>query len=227
MLEAKVLLILAAALSQGGELRDDARELPSSRSAAYVAAGLLAGGVCFVAGDPGEKLEGAPVLEETARLTNVYGGSSFNLPVSFGIWAVGRVTGARSFEEVGGGLTRVLTLTQLVVAPIKLATRRQRPDGSDRLSFPSGHTANAFAVARLIQCHYGGRWAAPLYLVGALTAAGRLEDSRHYLSDVLMGAAVGLAVGSSVGVGGDSSSRLAMLPAKAGAGLIVRLQTGW
>ena len=226
MLDAKVLLILAAALSQRGDLSGDARELPSYTNAGYAAVGLLAGGAFYVAGDPGEEIGDARVLEGTARLTNVYGGSSFNLPVSFAMWAVGRLTGAVSVEQVGGGLARALTLTQLVVGPIKLAARRRRPDGSDRRSFPSGHTANAFAVARLVHRHYGGRSATPLYLLGALTAAGRLEDSRHYLSDVLVGVAVGVAVGSSVGVG-DSSTRLAVQAATTGAGVMVRLRTGW
>ena len=224
MLEAKALLIVAAALIQGGDLGDDARELPSARNGAIGAAGLLAAGALFFVGDSGEQLEGAPVLSGTAHLTNAYGSSTVNLPVALGLWAAGRLTGTPALEGVGGRLTRALTLAQLVVAPIKLATRRQRPDGSDKLSFPSGHTANAFAVARLIHRQYGGRSAAPLYLVGALTGAGRLEGSRHYLSDVLMGAAVGFAVGSSVRVRGAEPTRFSVLPATVGAGMGVKLR---
>ena len=63
MLEAKALLIVAAALIQGGDLGDDARELPSARNGAIGAAGLLAAGALFFVGDSGEQLEGAPCYQ--------------------------------------------------------------------------------------------------------------------------------------------------------------------
>ncbi len=99
----------------------------------------------------------------------------------------------------GHGLTRTLALTQMIVAPIKLGVRRRRPDRSNRLSFPSGHTASTFAMARYVQQRYGPQPSMPLYVLAAVTGVGRMEGNRHYLSDVLMGAAVGIAVGSVTG----------------------------
>jgi len=61
---------------------------------------------------------------------------------------------------------------------------------SDYSSFPSGHTAGAVAVARLIgRRHPGGR-AAALGLAGA-SAAAQVLRSKHYITDVVAGAAVG------------------------------------
>ena len=105
-----------------------------------------------------------------------------------------------------------------------MATRRRRPDGSNRLSFPSGHTANAFAVARLIQREHSSRWALPFYVAAGYTAAGRIEEGRHYLSDVAMGAAMGLIVGSAVSMTTDSESRYSVAPHLTRRGWLLRIE---
>ena len=194
-----ILIILASLAIQGPSTGNDARSLVNDRNAIYAAGGLaLAGGSYLAVDDLKDELDGSWVMGGPADLTDVYGSSNFNLPVSLGMWAAGRARSDVGVEKLGRNLTRALTLTQLTVGPIKLATRRRRPDGSNRLSFPSGHTANAFAIARLIQREYGNRYAVPLYVVAGYTAAGRMEDARHYTSDVVMGAAIGMIVGSSI-----------------------------
>jgi membrane-associated phospholipid phosphatase len=82
----------------------------------------------------------------------------------------------------------------VAVEGLKRATDRTRPDGTHRrsnASFPSSHAANAFALAAVL----GRRWrrAAPALWIGAGTIAfSRLYLNRHYLSDVLVGAAIGV-----------------------------------
>jgi membrane-associated phospholipid phosphatase len=91
-----------------------------------------------------------------------------------------------------------LVFTQIAVAPLKLGMRRERPDKSDNLSFPSGHTANSFSIARLMHRRHGKRVGIPLYLLSGFVAAGRIEDDLHFLSDVVLGGVLGLLVGNSV-----------------------------
>jgi membrane-associated phospholipid phosphatase len=79
--------------------------------------------------------------------------------------------------------------------------RRTRPDGSDNVSFPSGHTASAFATASVLQRHYGWKIGVPAYAFGAYVASARLAADKHHLSDVLMGAGIGLVAGRAVTVG--------------------------
>lgn len=72
---------------------------------------------------------------------------------------------------------------------------RMRPDESSANSYPSGHTATAFACATLFHLEYGAR--SPLYSVGgftiaSLTGLSRVVNNRHWASDVLCGAAVGI-----------------------------------
>ena len=137
-------------------------------------------------------------LDRPTSISNVYGSSMFNLPVSFGIWSAGKATGRTHLTELGSGLLRTFVLTQLVVAPIKVMVSRERPDGTNKLSFPSGHTANSVALARFLHRSYGRRVGIPLYIFSCFVAAGRIQDDRHFLSDVIVGAAIGGVVGNSV-----------------------------
>ncbi len=81
---------------------------------------------------------------------------------------------------------------------IKVTVRRERPDGQDNQSFPSGHTSNAFALAAVAERHYGWKVGAPAYLLAGLVGASRIEEDRHYLSDVVAGATLGFIVGRTV-----------------------------
>lgn len=78
----------------------------------------------------------------------------------------------------------------------KTLTRVERPDGSARNSFPSGHTAMAFASATMLHLEYGARYpwlSLAGYLGAAGVGAGRLLNNRHWIGDVAVGAFVGVA----------------------------------
>ena len=95
-------------------------------------------------------------------------------------------------------LLQAQILTEMLVEPIKFATHRLRPDGSDHQSFPSGHAAVTFATATVIERHLGWRKAVLAYAIASYVAMSRLHDNKHYLSDVIFGAAVGSIAGRTV-----------------------------
>ncbi len=95
-------------------------------------------------------------------------------------------------------LLRAQIITEVLVEPIKFATHRERPDGSNAQSFPSGHSAVTFAAATVILRHLGWKNAVLGYTIASYVAASRLHDNRHYLSDVIFGAAVGTIAGRTV-----------------------------
>ena len=82
-----------------------------------------------------------------------------------------------------------------VVNGLKYSVRRLRPDGSRYNSFPSGHTATAFMTATMLHKEYG--WRSPWFSIGAYTVAtatgvSRVLNNRHWMSDVVAGAAIGI-----------------------------------
>jgi hypothetical protein len=79
---------------------------------------------------------------------------------------------------------------------IKRVADRNRPDGADNYSFPSGHTASAFAAAEFLNQEY--RDVSPWigyagYTVATATGVLRLYNNRHWVSDVVAGAGLGIA----------------------------------
>ena len=74
---------------------------------------------------------------------------------------------------------------------LKHTVRRERPDGSDTNSFPSGHTSASFQGASFIHFRYGLKYAIIPYLGAAFVGYSRVQADKHYVSDVLAGAAIG------------------------------------
>lgn len=75
---------------------------------------------------------------------------------------------------------------------LKYTIREMRPSSSRRNSFPSGHTANAFAGAELVRTEYGWSLGLAAYAVASSVAFMRLYNNRHWFNDVLGGAAIGI-----------------------------------
>jgi hypothetical protein len=84
----------------------------------------------------------------------------------------------------------------ITVTVVKKVTAEERPDGSDNLSFPSGHTATAFAAAEFMRQEY--KDVSPLYGIAGYAAAVatgylRMYNNKHWMGDVVAGAGVGIA----------------------------------
>ncbi|MBV7315982.1 phosphatase PAP2 family protein [Shewanella sp. NIFS-20-20] len=84
---------------------------------------------------------------------------------------------------------------RLVTEGLKFAIDKERPDGSGNDSFPSGHTTDSFMAATFIQQRYGWQYGLPAYVGATFVAYSRVESDKHYLGDVLAGAAIGALAG--------------------------------
>ena len=90
------------------------------------------------------------------------------------------------------------TATVIVTEIAKRIAKRTRPDLSDNMSFPSGHSAVAFTNATLLYYEYKDSnfwYASSGFLFAGATAAFRLANNKHYASDVLAGAGIGMVSG--------------------------------
>ena len=102
-------------------------------------------------------------------------------------WAQGDTEGVKQLTYALGGSYVAATM-------LKKSIHSTRPDGSDKESFPSGHTAVAFAAVRYMDKRYGDELApyTPwLYAAAGLTGMTRLQANKHHWQDVAAGAALG------------------------------------
>ena len=109
--------------------------------------------------------------------------------------ATGRIKDQPKVSHVGMDLIQALLMAEAITQTLKYTTRRERPDGSGKNSFPSGHAADTFAFATAFERHIGWKGAVPAYLFSSYVAISRLPDNRHWLSDTVFGAGVGIIAG--------------------------------
>ena len=129
---------------------------------------------------------------------NVIGSFAFQASVGFATYGVGKAFGNNQVAFVGRDLVRAQVVSQVMVQALKVTVRRDRPDHSNNMSFPSGHSASAFATATVLQRYYGWKAGLPAYAVSSYVALARMSWNRHHATDVVMGAGFGIAAARTV-----------------------------
>ncbi|MSP08009.1 MAG: phosphatase PAP2 family protein [Chitinophagaceae bacterium] len=89
-------------------------------------------------------------------------------------------------------------ISGVIVQTMKHTFKEERPDASDKFSFPSGHTATAFTNASLLFYEYKDAniwYASSGFFFAVTTSFLRIANNKHYTSDILAGAGIGTAVG--------------------------------
>lgn len=127
-----------------------------------------------------------------------YGNGAYLAALTAVTWGYGSLTGNGEIRQTGTSMMKGLLLDVVAVTALKSAVGRTRPDGSDARSFPSGHTSGAFTISTILSRRHGWKVGIPAYGLATFTAIARMEDNRHYFSDVVAGAAIGIAVGQLV-----------------------------
>jgi len=100
--------------------------------------------------------------------------------------------------------TEALLMMHGSITIAKYSFGRERPDGGNNLSFPSGHTAQAFTAASwiatdLYRTHENSpmryAYATVPYVFASFVGATRIGGKKHYLTDVLVGGSLGALIG--------------------------------
>ena len=192
-----------------------------------LAVGLVLGSLALIPLDKSAEtlfqrpgLQSNSVLQSAASGFNWLGGAGL-ITGSVAALAVGRLTGNDRLSEVGLRTTEAIVASGAIVGLTKGLVGRQRPflektDPTDFFvgrgfanggltSLPSGHTAAAFSAATVLSLEARRAWpnAAPVItplLYGGAAAVGlaRMYDSKHWASDVALGATVGTLSGIQV-----------------------------
>jgi membrane-associated phospholipid phosphatase len=145
----------------------------------------------------------SPGSDRVARVFKYGGEPVLIFGVSGGILAAGVISGRPELTRRGGRVLASVVAAGLTTGALKEITGRFRPDTTtdpyvfrpftNHDAFPSGHATMAFALATSLSAEIHRPWATALLYAGATgTAWSRLNDQKHWLSDVLAGATVGI-----------------------------------
>jgi len=204
-------------------LVQDVAHLPSMPNA-YIAliGGGLAGAVHPLDDNVNNSLKGSPDFWRPGKWV---GQTPVQMGAALAVFTVGRIAHRDKVSHLGMDLLRAQIVTSGLTVGLKYATQRERPDGSDNHSFPSGHASITFASATVIERHLGWRYTVVGYAVASYVAASRLHDNRHWLSDVVFGSAVGMIGGRTVTQHGRNVWTMAPVPVPGGVA-IMAMRTG-
>lgn len=203
-----VLVLLVPALLLGDQAPDAEKRL-WTRAETALALGLLGGAGVVSLFDEDIRREvqrrERNTLDEAADGLNLLGHPAMGLGLSAILWGAGVWREDRPLAETGQLAFEAVFLGQLATAALKVGAGRKRPDErEDAWSFrpfsldkdydalPSGHTANAFALAGVLSRRGEQPWLPWVcYGFAGLVGGARLQADDHWASDVLVGALAG------------------------------------
>lgn len=139
------------------------------------------------------------------RAGDLFGNLRYVGPAIIGGVLAGVAVSDTGTEQVSTRALETTGFSALSALALKSAIGRRRPDVAPNTAFsfrpfafhgnslPSGHTAVAFAVATSLASETRDHWSDALfYAAGTLTAFARINDDKHWLSDTILGAGVGI-----------------------------------
>jgi len=129
---------------------------------------------------------------------------------ALGTYIAGRVARMPRVAAAGADLVDAQIVNGVLTQGTKAAADRRRPSGGAH-AFPSGHTSATFATAEVVREHFGWKWGAPAYAIGAYVSVSRMVDNKHWASDVVFGTAIGL-VSARAASFGHVSRRVSITP---------------
>ncbi len=181
------------------DLALDFAHLPSKENLFWVGVGGGAALAVHPADDyVNDALLNSPFADKFFKPGAVLGQLGTLLGTSTAVYIVGRVKDQPKVSHMGMDLIQALVVSETLTQSLKRITRRERPDGSGPTSFPSGHAADTFAFATALERHLGWKGAVPAYIFSSYVAISRLPANRHWLSDAVFGATVGIIAGRTV-----------------------------
>ena len=118
------------------------------------------------------------------------GSGSIHALSSMSLYSSGKLLNKESWSRLGSEMFSAQFLSSVLSTSLKLTTARTRPDGAP-YSFPSGHTTVSFATAGVIWHNCGKTAGVTAQALAAYVALSRLQENKHYVSDIVAGCVLG------------------------------------
>ncbi|HEX4567707.1 MAG TPA: phosphatase PAP2 family protein [Vicinamibacterales bacterium] len=165
---------------------------------------LAIGGVAAAAVHPADasieqRIPKFGTVDEAVDAGSALGDGWVQWTVASVVYGTGLVLKKPAVADVGTRLVEAQVVGGVLTQLIKYAADRERPNGG-HLSFPSGHSEASFVTADILEQHYGWRVGAFAYFAAGCVSLSRLAEHEHYASDVVFGAAVGIAAARATGL---------------------------
>ncbi len=149
-------------------------------------------------------------VDEAMDAGSMLGNGATQGGAALGTYVLGRMLHKPTVADVGADLVEAQLVSGVLTQALKVSVARVRPRGTARHSFPSGHTSATFATAAVLQQRFGWRVGIPAYAAAAYVGLSRISEDEHYFSDVIFGAAVGIASARTVDI--RRRARLSIAP---------------
>lgn len=150
--------------------------------------------------------------ELEVKIPNTLGSFFVVSGASLATHLIGRAAGDAYLANTGLYLVESFFEVQFITFLLKQSVNRTRPDSSNNLSFPSGHSSAMFNAAAVLHKRYSFRVALPLYALATYVGVTRVKSQKHFTTDVIAGAGLGLIVGRSFVPSKNERERFGILP---------------
>lgn len=161
--------------------------------------------------------------DQFAKTVRQAGEIQWIFPAVFASYGLGKLTDNEKIQEASLRAVEDMAVTDLFNSLVKLTFHRTRPNSTDEVmdfhgpglstasanvSFSSGHTSTAFALATAFAEVYGDYRAVPIlaYTAAGLVGASRIYNNMHWLSDTIFGASIGIFSSKLVGCRRDANA---------------------
>jgi len=139
------------------------------------------------------------------------GNGAFPVAASVLSWGIGEAAGSQRLSEFGSDLFRAQAVNGFLTIALKASINRTRPNGGS-YSYPSGHTSSAFAAASTVYADFGKTWGIPAFVLAGYVGLSRLQEGRHYVSDVVAGGILGTYVSLKLARRKKSENKISIAP---------------
>ena len=138
-------------------------------------------------------------MEHQANTGDKIGLVYIHIGIGMAFLGAGELSENKKLADTGIVALEALLVNGIATEGLKYASSRDRPNGKDDLSFPSGHASSTATLAASVSEMYDWdlRISVPLYMITAFVGASRIQANEHYLSDVVAGVTLGTLVGTS------------------------------